>query len=70
MVYYVPVKVSINATGLAELIINVVLHQHGVSELIVTDQGSLFISKFWFSLCYFLGIKRKLSIAFHLQMDG
>ena len=30
----------------------------------------LFTSKFWSSLCYFLGIKKKLSTAFHPQTDG
>ncbi len=70
MVHYVPVKITIDAPGLAEVIINVVVHHHGVSESIVTDQGSLFTSKFWSSLFYFLGIKRKLSTAFHPQTDG
>ena len=37
MVYYELVKVIINAPGLAEVIINVVVHHHGVSESIVTD---------------------------------
>ena len=47
----------------------VVCH-HGVAESIVTDRGSLFTSKFWSLLCYFLGIKKKLSTAFYLQIDG
>ncbi len=70
MVYYVPVKVTIDALVLAEVIIDVVVRHHGVPESIVTDRGSLFTSKFWSSLCYFLGIKRKLSTAFHPQTDG
>ncbi len=70
MVYYVPVKVMIDAPGLTEVIINVVIRHHGVPESIVTDRDSLFTSKFWSSLCYFLGIKRKLSTAFHPQTDG
>ncbi len=70
MVYYVPVKVTIDAPGLAEVIINVVVRHHGVPESIVIDRGSLFTSKFWSSLCYFLGIKRKLFTAFHPQTDG
>ncbi len=37
MVHYVPVKVTINALGLAEVIINVVMRHHGVPESIVTD---------------------------------
>ena len=70
MVHYKPVKVTIDAPGLAEVIINVVVRHHGFSDSIVTDRGSLFTLKFWLSLCYFLGIKRGLSIAFYLQMDG
>ncbi len=70
MVHYVPVKVTINALGLAEVIINVVVRHHGVPESIVMDWDLLFTSKFWFSLCYFLEIKRKLSIAFYPQIDG
>ncbi len=70
MVPYELVKVTIDAPGLVEVIIDVVVHHHRVSESIVTDQGSLFTSKFWSSLCYFLGIKRKLSTAFHPQSDG
>ncbi len=70
MVHYVPVKITIDAPDLAKMIINVVVRHHGVLESIVTNQSSLFTSKFWFSLCYFLGIKRKLSTAFHPQTDG
>ncbi len=70
IVHYEPVKVTIDAPGLAKVIINVVMRYHGVSESIITDRGSLFTSKFWSLLCYFLGIKRKLSTAFHPQTDG
>ncbi len=70
MVHYVPVKVTIDEPGLAEVIIDVVVRHHRVPESIVTDQGSLFTSQFWSSLCYFLRIKKKLSIAFHPQTDG
>ena len=70
MVHYEPVKVTIDAPGLAEVIIDVVVRHHGLPDSIVTDRGSLFTSKFWSSLCYFLGIKRRLSTAFHSQTDG
>ena len=70
MVHYKLVKVTINAPGLAKVIINVVVRHHGLPDSIVTDRGSLFTSKFWSSLCYFLGIKRRLSTAFHPQTDG
>ena len=70
MVYYEPVKVTIDVARLAEVIIHVVVRHHGLLDWIVTDRGSLFTSKFWSSLCYFLGIKRRLSTAFHPQTDG
>ena len=70
MVHYEPVKVTINAPGLAEVIIDVVVRHHGLSDSIISDRGAIFTSKFWSSLCYFLGIKRRLSIAFHPQTDG
>ena len=70
MIYYKPIKVTINALGLAKAIINVVVHHHEVLELIVTYQGLLFISKFWSLLCYFLKIKKKLFIAFYPQIDS
>ena len=37
MVHYKPVKVSINAPGLAEVIINVVIRYHGLSNSIITN---------------------------------
>ena len=70
MVHYKPVKVTIDAPGLAKVIINVVVRQHSFSDSIVTDRGSLFTSKFWSLLCYFLSIKRRLSTTFHPQMDN
>ena len=70
MVHYKPVKVTIDAPSLAEVIIIVVVRHHGLPDSIVTDRGSLFTSKFWSLLCYFLGIKRRLSTAFYSQTDG
>ena len=70
MVYYEPVKITFDAPGLAKVIIDIVVCHHGLPDSIVTDQDSLFTSKFWSSLCYFLGIKRRLSTAFYLQTDG
>ncbi len=37
MVHYKPVKVTIDALGLAEVIIDVVVRHHGVPESIITD---------------------------------
>ncbi len=58
MVQYKLIKVMINIPGLAEVIINIIVYHYGVPGSIVTDRGSIFISKFWSSLCYFLEIKK------------
>ena len=65
MVHYKPVKVTIDAPGLAEVIINVVVWHHGLPASIVTNRGSFFTSKFWSLLCYFLRVKRRLWTAFY-----
>ena len=70
IVYYEPVKITINTPGLAEVIIAVVVRYHDLLNSIVTDTGSLFTLKFWSLLCYFLNSKRRLSNAFHLQTNG
>ena len=70
MVHYEQVKILINVPRFVKVIIPVVVWHHGLPNFIVTDKGSLFTSKFWSSLCYFLGIKRRLSTAFHPQTDG
>ena len=70
MVNYKPVKVIIDALELAKVIIDVVIWYHDLPDSIVTDRGSLFTSKFWSSLYYFLKVKRKLSTAFYHQTDG
>ena len=69
MVHYEPVKITINAPSLAEVIINILVRHHGLLNSIITDRGFFFTSKFWSPLCYFLGLKRRLSTSFHLQMD-
>ena len=58
MVYYEPIKITIDALGLAKVIIDVVVCHHSLPDSIITDRGSLFTSKSWSLLCYFLGIKR------------
>lgn len=46
MVYYEPVKVTIDVSGLAKVIINMVERYHNIFEFIITDQGLLILSKF------------------------
>ena len=70
MVHYEPVKITIDAVGLAEVIINMVVWHYSLPDSIVTNRDSFFTLKFWSSLCYSLGIKCRLCIMFHLQTDS
>ena len=70
MVYYKPVKVTIDTLSLAEVIIDMVVRHHGLPDSIVTNWMLLFTLKFWSLLCYFLGIKQRLFTAFYSQTDG
>ncbi len=70
MVHYKPVEVIIDIAGLAEVIIEVAMRQHGLPDSIMSDCSLVFTLKFWSSLCYFLGIKQKLSTGFYPQTDG
>lgn len=54
----------------AEAFYHYVWTQHGVPEIATSDRGSQFISEFWKHLCRRLGIKRRLSTAFHPETDG
>ena len=70
MVYYKPVKITIDAPGLAKVIIDVGVRYYGLPDSIISDRGAIFMSKFWSSFCYFLGIKQRLSTTFHPRTDG
>ena len=42
MIYYKPVKITIDAPGLTKVIIDVVVRHHGLPDSIITDRGSPF----------------------------
>ena len=69
MVHYKLVKVTIDAPGPAEVIIDMVVQHHGLPDSIISDWGAIITSKFWSLLCYFLGIKQRLSTMFYPQTN-
>ena len=46
MVYYKPVKVTIDVPGLAKVIIDVVLQYHGLPDSIISNHRAVFTFKF------------------------
>lgn len=70
MIHFEPIKVTIDAMGLAKLILDMIVWHHGLPNITVSDKGSLFTSKFWLLFCYFLDIIKKLSIAFYPYINA
>ena len=70
MVHNKLVKITFDASRLAEVIIDVVVRHHTLPDSIVTNRGSFFTLKFWSLFCYFLSIKQRLSTTFHPQTDS
>ena len=60
----------INAEATASLFLRHVWCHHGLPISLTSDRGPQFASKMWDSLCKLLGIKAKLSTAWHPETDG
>jgi len=65
-----PCNKTVTAKQMARLFINHVYRFKGAPITIVSDRGPQFVSDFWNEFCRILGIKMKLSTAFHPQTDG
>ena len=68
--YSIPCHKTINARGMAELFLKYIWCREGYPDSIVSDRGPQFVSSFWAEVSRILGIKIKLSTAFHPQTDG
>ena len=52
MIYFKPIKITIDASSFTKVINTVVLMYHSVSNLIIVDKKLLFTSKFWLFLFF------------------
>ena len=73
MHHYIPCTTDEEGTTAEEtarMLIKHVWKLHGLPTTIISDRGPQFVSLVWKSLCVMLGIKAKLSTAFHPETDG
>ena len=61
---------TLGAAGFADLFLSEIFRRHGLPESFVTDRDTRFTSAFFTEICKHLGIKQKMSTAFHPQTDG
>ena len=65
MVHFIPITTTTTAVTAARLFIKHIIRLHGVPTTIVSDRNTRFLSNFWTALMTALGIKLKLSTAYH-----
>jgi Chromo (CHRromatin Organisation MOdifier) domain/Integrase core domain len=66
----VPTTTTLSSEGWARILLDHVFKRFGLPRYIISDRGSIFVSKFikeWYDL---LGIKGHLTTAYHPQADG
>jgi transposase InsO family protein len=66
----IPCYKTVTARNMAEMYIQHIYRHRGAPQSIVSDRGPQFISQFWEEFTRILGVKLKLSTAFHPQTDG
>ena len=68
--FSLPCYKTTTAREMARLYIEHVYRTKSVPDSIVSDRGPQFVSDFWNEFCRILGVKLKLSTAYHPQTDG
>jgi transposase InsO family protein len=71
--HYIPCHAeegNLDLKNVIKLFLRYIWKHHGLPDSIISDRGSVFISYLWSSLCKLLGIKQRLSTAFHPESDG
>ena len=68
--YFIPTQKTMTAEQLAYVFEREIVSRHLWPDDIVTDRDKLIVSKFWQGLTQRMGVKSKLSTAFHPQTDG
>jgi hypothetical protein len=69
-IWIIAMRTNITAEELAVLFFNEWYCENGLPLEIVSDHNKLFISKFWQALHKLTGVKLKMSLVYHPQLDG
>lgn len=70
MAIFIGTTTNLNAQGFAKLFFEHVYAKPGLPSTLTTDRRSLFMSKCWTTLAQLIGLRHKLSSAYHPQTDG
>ena len=70
MAYFIGLATDATAKDVADTFLSEVCRHHGLPSEIISDMDAKYCGEFWESLCKSLGIKRRMSTAYHPQTDG
>ena len=70
MAHFIGLETNASARDVADTFLKEVWKPHGLPSEIISDMDAKFLGEFWESLCKSLGIKRKMSTAYHPHTDG
>jgi hypothetical protein len=68
--HFISFKETYTAAQLAFILLDRIIQYHGMPKAITSDRGVLFTSNYWKTLLALIGMKQKLSTAYHPQTDG
>jgi len=70
MAHFIGLHENATAKDVADTFLREVWKLHGLPTEIISDMDAKFSGEFWESLCKMLGVKRRMSTAYHPQTDG
>jgi hypothetical protein len=68
--HFIPVKLTLKATNIADVYMREIDRLHGISKTIVFDKDPKFTSKFWKGLFNGFGTNLNFSTTYHPESDG
>ena len=69
MSHFIGLETNATAKDVADTFLKEVWKLHGLPSEIISDMDPKFFGEFWESLCKSLGVKRKMSTAYHPETD-
>jgi transposase InsO family protein len=68
--HFIPVCTTYQALDIAIVFVSDIVRLHGVPRNIISNQGSMFIGRFWTSFQEALGTQQNFSTTYHPDTNG